>query len=227
VKESVLVQLDQFGELRWHKKMPNVPLSTTNIAVADDGSIYMNYLLQGTIADFSDLSGHADLVEAYQQNAILKIDSNGLLQDRFLFACSSIFDDFGISSGPNHRVAISGNIQDTLNIAFTDSVVSIPCKAQTNKGFILCWEEKNNISDPPASDSYMIYPNPTHRLLNLAGRGLKRIRVMDLFGQSVFHTVLNSDLLTQTIYLPSLSPGIFLYTIETQSRVFSGKILIE
>ncbi|MBL7754438.1 MAG: T9SS type A sorting domain-containing protein [Bacteroidota bacterium] len=59
------------------------------------------------------------------------------------------------------------------------------------------------------------------------GDNLKTICITDLLGCEVFRTELQSKMSRQQIELPSLQPGIYLYSIHTINDTKSGKLLIE
>ena len=79
-----------------------------------------------------------------------------------------------------------------------------------------------------ADDEVILYPNPTHDIVNILCTNAKRIIVYDLIGGCRLNKVLNYKTDVNSIETNSLPIGIYFYkVIKINGETFTGKLLIE
>ncbi len=94
------------------------------------------------------------------------------------------------------------------------------------------WLITDNASIIAATDvsqtgpSFEMFPNPANDFVNLRGRQLEQVELLDLAGHLLLKQTLQRGAATQRLDLPSLPVGMYLLRVATQGQVLTKKLVV-
>lgn len=87
----------------------------------------------------------------------------------------------------------------------------------------------SSVASQASTLDFVLYPNPANRILNIEISGSSgsqiKIELFDLTGRKIFYRITNA--VSQTLELPELNAGLYLLKASSESKVWTGKVVIQ
>ncbi|MBS1651193.1 MAG: T9SS type A sorting domain-containing protein [Bacteroidetes bacterium] len=227
-----IAKLDPSGTALWAKNAGYNAGGSMGRGVSCDGSgnVFFTGIFNGTICNFVTYTVTNTNSGGNNYDIFLgKYTSTGLLS--WVKNVGSIYADesMGISVNTTGEIGITGKI--TANAAFGTTTLTCGGAGYYSDLFIAKIGVLTGLKEQENNFEFSLYPNPCNTNLNvdINPYSLKTKLTMSIYnsiGQMVYEANIYSG--KQTIELPNISAGIYLYHVKNgQSLIKSGKIIIQ
>ena len=152
---------------------------------------------------------------------LVKYDSNGNALWAFNVGGTNRDYGFGVTITPPGNLYVAGYFYSpTLNfgtIALSNAGGADVFLAKLSSTTV-------GLAETKAQNKFSIYPNPANKFLTVQySENIKEVKIINVFGQEVYQTILAEPTNKYELSISNLSPGIYFIQLKTSTKTLKQK----
>ena len=221
--DMLVAKYDLEGNAQWAKSAGGIENDYANSITVDTfGNTYIIGYFESPSITFGSITlNNATPTMDIDDMYLVKYDSNGNALWAFNVGGTNRDYGFGVTITPPGNLYVAGYFYSpTLNfgtIALSNAGGADVFLAKLSSTTV-------GLAETKAQNKFSIYPNPANKFLTVQySENIKEVKIINVFGQEVYQTILAEPTNKYELSISNLSPGIYFIQLKTSTKTLKQK----